>query len=161
MLQMQFYERKTPADDNTASQEKLLALNQLQLESVVGWDMVFRYDTHIDIQSTNGEWCLWERQWGASCVHSFSKKKSSTSCSFLLAPGPMVLLFSLDQLWCSSEPAQLINPAESQAVVFWAGNEDWPSQEPAKRREGWEPLPGEDDPSLATQTAPLPIQDQP
>lgn len=55
MLQMQFCERKTPSDDIMASQKKLLALNQLRLESVVGWDVVIGYDTHIDIQSTNGE----------------------------------------------------------------------------------------------------------
>lgn len=40
------------------------------------------------------------------------RKKAPLCARSLLAPGPMILLFTLGQLWCSSEPVQLINPAK-------------------------------------------------
>lgn len=62
------------------------------------------------------------------------RKKALLLPHSILAPRPTILLFTLDQLWCSSEPVQLINPAKSQIVIFWGSNEDWLSEEPSKPR---------------------------
>lgn len=76
----------------------------------------------------------------------------------------MVLLLTLDHLWCSSEPVQLLIPTKHQEVFYWSGKQDWLSEEPTSPgqcKEGWEQCQGEDDPSLAMRRAQLPTQHQP
>lgn len=73
------------------------------------------------------------------------RKKAPLLPSSLLVPDSMVLLLTLDQLWCSSEPVQLFIPTKHQKVLCRASNEDWLSEEPTSPgqcKERWESVPG-------------------
>lgn len=72
-------------------------------------------------------------------------KKALLLAPSLLAPGPMILLFTLDELWCSSEAVQLINRAKSQIIIFWASNGTGSVKSPASAGQckgRWEAVPG-------------------
>lgn len=66
----------------------------------------------------------------------------------------MVLLLTLDQLWCSSEPVQLWFPQNTRT-----GSVKSPQAQGSARRGGSQ-CQGEDNPSLAMRRAQLPIQHQ-